>query len=136
MRRLKCNVADGPETSDLDLTPMLDVVFILLIFFVVTASFLKEAGLQAKPSQAATQNRSESEVILVEVLSGDEIRLNGRIVDPRAVRPNLEGLHAADPDQPVLVQVADASSVQALVTVLDAIEQADMEALSVGRLER
>ena len=126
--------ADSGE-GEIDLTPMLDVVFIMLIFFVVTASFVNDAGIAANRSDDSTVSGPQSQAILVEILAGDEIRINGRIVDMRAVRPNLEQLHAVDPDIPMVVHLAQASSTQALVSVLDAAELAQIEHVSVAPLQ-
>jgi biopolymer transport protein ExbD len=77
---------------------------------------------------------TEPGAILVEILPGDEIRINGRSVDFRAVRANLEQLHAVNPEHPLLVQAAAASTTQALVSVLDAAELAEIASVSVGPL--
>ena len=77
---------------------------------------------------------AEPGAILVEILPGDEIRINGRSVDFRAVRANLEQLHAVNPEHPLLVQTAADSTTQALVSVLDAAELAEIASVSVGPL--
>ena len=127
-------VTPKASEEDINLTPMLDVVFILLIFFVVRASFIAESGIGADRSQETTEPSPEPGGILVEILPGDEIRINGRIVDFRAVRANLEQLHAVNPEHKLLVQTAATSTTQALVSVLDAAELAEIASVSVGPL--
>ena len=83
--------------SEVNLTPMLDVVFIMLIFFIVTASFVKEAGIDVSRPPAATAERKERGNILVAITDNDQIWIDRRQVDPRALRANIEPLH---PDTP------------------------------------
>ena len=113
---------------------MLDVVFIMLIFFIVTASFLREAGLDTnRPDQdQAVQTQDEEGAILVIIDETDDIWIDNRIIDPRAVRPNIQRLHAENPDRPVVVQVASSSRAETLVTVMDASRQADVYDISIA----
>lgn len=112
-------------SDEIDLTPMLDVVFILLIFFVVTAAFIRETGLDANRSGDAMETKSASEAILVRIDSRDGIWIEGRTVDPRALRANFQRLSAQSPDHPVIVQPSKLSSVDTLVTVMDAARLVD-----------
>ena len=77
------------EEAEINLTPMLDVVFIMLIFFIVTASFVKESGLDVNRPDAPTAVKKENANILVAIGSNNEIWINRRRIDPRAVRPNI-----------------------------------------------
>ena len=82
-------VEEEEEKSEVNLTPMLDVVFIMLIFFIVTASFVKEAGIDVNRPDAATAERKEKGNILVAISADDQIWIDRRLVDPRALRaPN------------------------------------------------
>lgn len=135
MKRLVTSVGLAEESDEINLTPMLDVIFIMLIFFVVTASFVREEGVAADRSEQSPISQDDAKAILVEIYPSDEIRINGFIVDLRAVRPNLEQLHAVNPDQPVVIQTAAASTTQALVSVLDAAEQTGIRNVSVGALD-
>ena len=77
---------------------MLDVVFIMLIFFIVTASFIKEAGIDVnRPDAPVTESKPEDANILVMINANDEIWIDRRLIDPRAVRANIERLHAENP---------------------------------------
>ena len=89
--------------AEIDLTPMLDVVFIMLIFFIVVASFIKEAGVEVnRPDDNQPDDPEDSTSILVEVASDNQIWMENRRVDIRAVRANIQRLLAEDPEVFVL----------------------------------
>ena len=101
--------ADG-DSSDIDLTPMLDVVFIMLIFFIVTASFVKEAGIQVtRPQAQQSEADAENRNILLTVTSSNEIWIADRRIDVRSVRANIEQLHAENPKAAVVIRAHDES---------------------------
>ena len=120
--------------ANINLTPMLDVVFIMLIFFIVTASFLRETGLDTnRPEQDQPQVLQDEEgAILVVIDETDDIWIDNRVVDPRAVRANIERLHAEDPDRPLVVQASSTSRAATLVIVMDASRQADVYDISIA----
>jgi len=128
MSRRKKNKVEVEEKADIDLTPMLDVVFIMLIFFIVTASFVKEVGINVNvpednndpPPPDAPKN------ILVEVSASDEIWMEGRRVDVRAVRANIERLHAENPKASVIIKANGAASAENYVAIADAARAADV----------
>ena len=121
------------EENEINLTPMLDVVFIMLIFFIVTASFIKEAGLDVnRPDAPVTQSEPEESNILVMITANDEIWIDRRLIDPRAVRANIERLHAENPDGSVVIQPKRKSTNKALVTVMDAARQAGVYSISLA----
>ncbi|MGE4658049.1 MAG: biopolymer transporter ExbD [Gammaproteobacteria bacterium] len=121
------------EESEINLTPMLDVVFIMLIFFIVTATFIRETGLDVtRPEQAQAQVVEEEGAILVILDSTDDIWIDGRVVDPRAVRANIERLHAEDPDRPVVIQTSGTSTTKTLVTVMNASREANIYNISIA----
>ena len=134
MRRIIGGHGDEDSEEHINLTPMLDVVFIMLIFFIVTASFLREAGLDTnRPDQdQPVQTQDEEGAILVIIDDTDDIWIDNRIIDPRAVRPNIQRLHAENPERPVVVQVASSSRAETLVTVMDASRQADVYDISIA----
>ena len=87
------------ESGEIDLTPMLDVVFIMLIFFIVTATFVKEIGLDVNsPDKNQNVKDADKQSIVVQVTNRDRIRIRGRDVDIRSVRANIERLHAENPE--------------------------------------
>jgi biopolymer transport protein ExbD len=121
------------DENEINLTPMLDVVFIMLIFFIVTASFIKEAGLDVnRPDAPVTQSEPEDSNILVMITANDEIWIDRRLIDPRAVRANIERLHAENPDGSVVIQPKKKSTNKALVTVMDAARQAGVYSISLA----
>jgi biopolymer transport protein ExbD len=125
--------AQEEEENEINLTPMLDVVFIMLIFFIVTASFIKEAGLDVnRPDAPVTESEPEDSNILVLITANDEIWIERRLIDPRAVRANIERLHAENPDGSVVIQPKKKSTNKALVTVMDAARQAGVYSISLA----
>ena len=120
------------EESEVNLTPMLDVVFIMLIFFIVTASFVKEAGIDISRPPAATAERKERGNILVAISENGEIWINKRQVDPRAVRANIERMHAENPQGAVVIQADEESRNALLVQVMDAARLAGVDEVSIA----
>ena len=125
--------APEDEQNEINLTPMLDVVFIMLIFFIVTASFIKEAGLDVKrPDAPVTETKPENANILVAIDANDDIWIDRRLIDPRAVRANIERLHAENPEGSVVIQPHKRSSNKMLVIVMDASRQAGVYNISLA----
>ena len=120
------------QESEVNLTPMLDVVFIMLIFFIVTASFLKEAGIDVSRPPAATAERKERGNILVAITDNDQIWVDRRQVDPRALRANIERLHAENPQGSVVIQADIKSTNGLLVTVMDAARLAGVKSVALA----
>ncbi len=133
MRKHNFNLAGDEEESAIDLTPMLDVVFIMLIFFIVTASFIKEAGIDVnRPDAPLTETPPEEANILVVVDANDNIFIDRRNIDPRAVRANIERLHAENPDGSVVIQPSKKSTNKMLVVIMDASRQAGVYNISIA----
>ncbi len=122
----------GEEESEVNLTPMLDVVFIMLIFFIVTASFVKEAGIDISRPPAATAERKERGNILVAITENDQIWIDRRQVDPRALRANIERLHAENPQGSVVIQADKDSKNGLLVQVMDAARLAGVKSVALA----
>ncbi len=129
MRRRRSKRQDEEEVN---LTPMLDVVFILLIFFIVTASFVKESGIDINRPAAATAVRKERGNILVAITPTGQIWIDRRQVDVRAVRANIERLHAENPQGAVVIQADRESKNGLLVEVMDAAKLAGVENISIA----
>ena len=125
-------VEEEEEKSEVNLTPMLDVVFIMLIFFIVTASFVKEAGIDVNRPDAATAERKEKGNILVAISADDQIWIDRRQVDPRALRANIERMHAENPNGAVIIQADKKSTNGLLVQVMDASRQAGVKNVSIA----
>ena len=120
------------EESEVNLTPMLDVVFIMLIFFIVTASFVKEAGIDISRPPAATAERKERGNILIAITDTDQIWMDRRQVDPRALRANIERLHAENPQGSVVILADEGSKNGLLVQVMDAARLAGVKSVSLA----
>ena len=126
--------ADSDE-AQIDLTPMLDVVFIMLIFFIVTASFVKESGIDVNRPDAATATVKERGNILVAITDNNQIWIDRRQVDVRSVRANIERLHAENPQGAVVIQADENSKNGLLVQVMDAARQAGVFNVSIAANE-
>lgn len=112
------------EENQIDLTPMLDVVFIMLIFFIVVASFIKEAGIEVnRPDDNQQSDPEDSVSIVVEVAADNQIWMENRRVDVRAVRANIQRLLAEDPEAPVTVKVEKGAEAGVVVDVADAARE-------------
>jgi len=125
-------LTEDEEESEVNLTPMLDVVFIMLIFFIVTASFVKEAGIDVNRPNAATAERKEKGNILVAISADNQIWINRRQVDPRALRANIERMHAENPHGAVVIQADEESKNKLLVQVMDAARLAGVKNVSIA----
>jgi biopolymer transport protein ExbD len=111
---------------------MLDVVFIMLIFFIVTASFVKEAGIDVSRPGAATAVRKERGNILIAITANDQIWMDRRQVDVRALRANIERMHAENPQGSVVVQADKEAKTGLLVEVMDAARMAGVKEVSLA----
>ena len=120
------------EEEDINVTPMLDVVFIMLIFFIVTASFTKETGIDVNRPSASTAEVKEQGNILVAITDGGEIWIDKRRVDPRALQANIERLHAENPKGSVVIQADTDSKNGLLVAVMDAARAAGIDNISLA----
>ena len=131
MRRRRSSSMDEAEV---DLTPMLDVVFIMLIFFIVTASFIKEVGLELNrpDSGESAKTVAQNENILIQISNDGLIFVDGRVVDVRAVRANIERLHAERPQGKVIVAPGAASANGLLVEVMDQARLAGVSDISLA----
>ena len=117
--------------AEIDLTPMLDIVFIMLIFFIVVASFIKEAGVEVnRPDDNQPDNPEDSTSILVEVASDNQIWMENRRVDIRAVRANIQRLLAEDPEAPVTIKVEKGAEAGIVVDVADAARESGVAAVN------
>jgi biopolymer transport protein ExbD len=127
----------GPEEEDttIDLTPMLDVVFIMLIFFIVTASFIKEAGIDVNRPLAPTADKQADAAILVAISSGDEIWIDRRQVEISNVRNVIEKLHQENPKGSLVIQADEKSTNAMLVVVMEAAKSAGVANVAIAALD-
>jgi biopolymer transport protein ExbD len=122
------------EGAEINITPLLDIVFIMLIFFIVTTSFVKEKGLDvSRPSSTPPQQVEQKKgPIVIRIDSSGNITLKGRLLEHRAVQANLEREKAGKPDSPLIVAAHPDAETDALVTVLDAAEAVGVASVSVA----
>ena len=120
------------EENALDLTPMMDIVFIMLIFFIVTTSFVKETGVDINRPNAETAERDEKGNILVAITENNEIWIDKRRVDLRSVRANVERLKAENPEGSVIIQADKASKTGFLVETMDQVRLAGVQNVSIA----
>tara|TARA_B100000927_G_scaffold265543_1_gene238328 strand:+ start:388 stop:792 length:405 start_codon:yes stop_codon:yes gene_type:complete len=133
MRKTDLSMGQDADGDEINLTPMLDVVFIMLIFFIVTASFVKEAGIDVnRPDAPVTETKPEDANILIVVDANDDIWIDRRIIDPRAVRANIERLHAENPKGSVVIQPNKQSTNKMLVTIMDSARSAGVYNISIA----
>ena len=116
----------------IDLAPMLDVIFILLIFFIVTATFVKQTGIEVSTPNARTAVVQERGSILVALDSSNQIWINRRRADISSVRANIERLHAEHPQATVVIQADENSRNGTLVEVLDQVKLAGIPNMAIA----
>jgi biopolymer transport protein ExbD len=124
------------EETELDMTPMLDIVFIMLIFFIVTTSFVKESGVTVNTPQAATAANQENANIFIAITASGEVWVDRRPVDPRSVRAIVARLHADNPEGSVIIQSDADSATGTLVDVMDQVRLAGVEGIAIAADKR
>ena len=135
MSRKKSSIGGEEDEATIDLTPMLDVVFIMLIFFIVTASFIKEAGIDVNRPFAFTADKQGDAAILVAISSNDEIWIDRRMVKPANVRTVISKLHLENPKGSLVIQADENSTNEYLVIVMEAAKQAGVVNVAISALD-
>jgi len=122
------------DEAEINITPMLDIVFIMLIFFIVTTSFVKEQGLEvSRPSNSPPKEiKQKKGPIVVKIDAAGLISVKGRILEPRAVQANLEREKAEKPESSLIVAAHPEADTEALVTILDAAQAVGIGSVSVA----
>ncbi len=124
------------EDADIDITPMLDIVFIMLIFFIVTATFVKESGIDVTRPDAETAVKQNRVAILIAIRDNNEIWINRRQVDFASVRANVEKLHAENPQGGAVIQADREAETGVLVEIMDQVRLAGVGAISIAAEEK
>jgi biopolymer transport protein ExbD len=132
MRKRRGAFRAEEEDNEINLTPMLDVVFIMLIFFIVTASFIKEAGIDVTRPDATTADKQEDAAILIAISANDEIWIDRRETDPRALRGAIERLHSENPKGSIVIQADEQSTNEMLVIVMQAAKQVGVANVAIA----
>ncbi|MDG1021162.1 MAG: biopolymer transporter ExbD [Emcibacteraceae bacterium] len=114
------------DDAGIDMTPMLDIVFIMLIFFIVTASFLKEAGIDVNRPEggAPPDNPEDARNIMITVTAENEVWMDSRQIDARAVRANVERLKAENPEGAIVIQADREASTGVVARIMDSLNVA------------
>ncbi len=133
MRKSKKKVAE--QTQAIDLTPMLDVVFIMLIFFIVTASFIKEAGIDISRTEAVTADQRKVS-ILVAINENNDIWIDKKKVDERAVKLNILRLFTENPKGGMVIQADNQADVEAIGLVADAAKEIGVVNIAISTGEK
>ncbi|MAA54584.1 MAG: biopolymer transporter ExbD [Porticoccaceae bacterium] len=122
------------DESQIDLTPMLDVVFIMLIFFIVTASFVNEVGLSVDrpPTTDQPPPDSENRNIVFRISESNELRFEGRRIDIRAVRANVERMYAENPEAKVVISAHPKAKTEMFVKISDQSREAGVYDISLS----
>ena len=124
------------EESEINITPLLDIVFIMLIFFIVTATFVKESGIDVTRPDSETAQQQNRVGILIAISDKNEIWINRRMVDMDAVPANVETLHAENPHGGAVIPADEKSEVGLMVQVIDAVRLAGVEQYSIAASEK
>lgn len=124
------------ENTEIDLTPMLDVVFIMLIFFIVTASFIKEAGVEVNRPEASTAKKKDNVNILIAITPNNEIWIDRRRVDIRSVKSVVARMHAENPKGAVVIQADKQSNAETFTAVIDASRDAGVFDVSLATTDK
>ncbi|WP_138380834.1 ExbD/TolR family protein [Luteithermobacter gelatinilyticus] len=132
----KHSSAKSGDEAAIDMTPMLDIVFIMLIFFIVTASFIKEAGIDVDRPLSATALKQDKANIMIAVSDTNEVWMQKRRVDVRAIRANVERLRAENPEGSVVIQADKDAKSGIVMDVVDAVRQAGVTDYVVSTREQ
>lgn len=132
MRNKQGAFGQEDESEEINLTPMLDVVFIMLIFFIVTATFIKEAGIQVDRPDTSTAESQEDASILIAISPNDEIWIDKQERDPRDLRGIIERLHAENPKGSIVIQADEESTNESLIHVLEAAKAAGVTNVAIA----
>ena len=123
------------DDADINLTPMLDVVFIMLIFFIVTATFIKQPGTDVLRPEAKTQVKKPTVSVLIAINAAGEIWIDKRRVDPAAVGAMIERLHTENPKGGLIIQADRDAKYDKLKAVLDAARSVGLTEVAVSTLQ-
>ncbi|AGB08681.1 biopolymer transporter ExbD [Vibrio parahaemolyticus] len=124
--------SDSSDETAIDMTPMLDIVFIMLIFFIVTTSFVKEAGLEVNRPTASSAQTVKKGNIMVAIGAAGDVWVDKRRIEVDAVRANIERLRAESPDGAVVIQADTEANAGVVVKVMDQIKMAGVESISIA----
>ena len=120
------------EDTEINMTPMLDIVFIMLIFFIVTTSFTRESGISVQRPKAETTEQRQKKNIMIGIRATGEVWIDKRATDIRAVRANVERIRAESPVEAVLIEADRKTTTDILVRVMDQVRLAGIQNVSLA----
>ncbi len=123
---------DAEDAGEIDLTPMLDVVFILLIFFIVTSVFVTEAGIEVNRPEASLVDDTSGDLILIAIGPAGDIWINGDQIDPRFIRSRFELRLADAPNSTIIIQADRDANNEQIMIILQAARDAQIEDVSIA----
>lgn len=133
--RQRLHLEMNENDAEIDMTPMLDIVFIMLIFFIVSTSFVREAGVEIERPVSDTAEVQENQGVMLAITAQDEIWLDRKPVDIRMIRPTLERLKVEQPDLGVMIQADRDAKTGLLVRVMDQVKLSGIEQVAVATRE-
>lgn len=122
--------------QSIDLTPMLDVVFIMLIFFIVTSSFIKEAGIDVERPGTETHDFVENQNILVAISATNDVWINKEETKPASIKTKIQAMHAENPKGAMVIQADKHSNAETYALVYDAARDAGVTSISLSTVDR
>jgi biopolymer transport protein ExbD len=135
MKKRKIRKTEFNQTNEVDMTPMLDIVFIMLIFFIVTTTFVKASGIEiSRPSQTPISTLIDTKSITIKAHSSEELVFNGRVVLIDSIRANIESEIAKHPKLGVSIQVAKSLQTGIMVRIVDQVRLAGINQVTVSQL--
>lgn len=123
---------EDEQAGEIDLTPMLDVVFILLIFFIVTSVFVKEAGYEINYPEASQVEGVDGEPILIAISPVGEMWMDGDVIPPRNLRLRIEQRLAESPNAPVVVQADQNAPNEFVLMIMNAAREAEAPSVQIA----
>ena len=126
------SVSDTEELNEINISPLIDMVFILLIFFIVTTVFVEETGVEINRPEAASATMLEKNSILIAITSASKVVYGNREIGVSGVRPIVKRLTSQDPEIPVIIQADRGSLSETLVRVVDEAKLGGARAVSVA----
>ena len=120
------------NSGEIDLTPMLDVVFIMLIFFIVTATFIKEPGIDVERPEAVTAEAVKNQNVLIAINAEGEIWIDKDVIKPHLVQGKIAKMHAENPKGAVVIQSDKEATAEKVAKVIDAAKKAGVTDISLA----
>ncbi|MGC9451117.1 MAG: ExbD/TolR family protein [Oceanipulchritudo sp.] len=135
MKRRRVFSAGRGATEDINISPLIDMVFILLIFFIVTTVFVEETGVEVTKPQAASQIQLEKNSILIAITANNNVVYGGREIGVNGVRGIVKRLIQDDPKMPVIIQADENVPTRILVRVIDEAKLAGANSVNISTEE-